>query len=213
VVYGEFNILGEPSSSPASQQLQGLFGVETTGWAGRSFNDLAAVPGRLVDLVGGTWDHTGPGIVLLAPGADGAMVVVLSSIELEESFPMADGILPGSGRSTSARVDGWFEIIVARPGAEVNMSMRLPVNDRGRSMLEQFGIPSEWPFLVRNGKTLYLAADASENNIEFPMRKMSGSATLMRSLPHSAQTEFFYRVYLPVVQWLVETAEPGELDD
>ncbi len=213
VVYGEFNILGEPTSSPASLQLQGLFGVETTGWAGRSFNDLAAVPGRLVDLAGGTWDHTGRGIVLLAPRAGGAMVVVLSSNELEKSFPMADGVLPGSGRSTSARVDGWFEIIAARPGAEANMLMRLPVNDRGRSLLEQFGIPSEWPFLVRNGKTLYLAADASENSIEFPLRKMSGSATLMRSLPHSAQTEFFYRVYLPVVQWLVETAEPGELDD
>ena len=102
VVYGEFNILGEPTSSPASQQLQGLFGVETTGWAGRSFNDLAVVSDRLVDLAGGTWDHTGPGIVLLAPRVDGAMVVVLSSNELEQSFPMIDGVLPGSGRSTSA---------------------------------------------------------------------------------------------------------------
>lgn len=213
VLYGEFNVLGEPTSSPASQQLQGLFGVGTTGWAGRSFSDLAAVPDRLVDLAGGTWDHTGAGIVLLAPRVGGAVVVVLSSEELEQSHPKIDGVLPGSGRSTSARVDGWFEIIVARPGAEVDMSMRLPVNDQGRSLLEQYGIPTEWPFLVRNGNSLYLAADASENSIEFPLRKMSGSATLMRSLPHSAETEFFYRVYLPVVQWLVETAQPGELDD
>ena len=92
------------------------------------------------------------------------------------------------------------------------MWMRLPVNEAGRSLLEQHGIPTEWPFLVRNGKSLYLAADASENSVEFPLRKMSGSATLMRLLPHSAQTEFFYRVYLPVMQWLVDTAESAEVD-
>ncbi len=211
VVYGEFNILGEPTPSPASQQLQGLFGVDRTGWAGRSFDDLSVVPDRLVEVAGGTWTHSGQGIVLLAPRAGGATVVVLSSDELEKPFPVVDGVLPGSGRSVSSRVDGWFEVISVRAGSEVNMSMRLPVSDAGRSLLQQHGIPTEWPFLVQNGKSLYLAADASENSIEFPLRKMSGSATLMRALPHSAQTEFFYRVYIPVVQWLIETAGPGDL--
>lgn len=212
VVYGEFNILGEPTASPASRQLQGLFGVELTGWAGRSFDDLAAVPDRLVDLAGGAWDHTGRGIVLLAPRVGGARVVVLTSDHLEKSFPVVDGQLPGSARSVSARVDGWFEVITARPETKVHMSMELAVTDAGGSLLEQHGIPTEWPFLVQHGKSLYLAADASENSIEFPLRKMSGAAALMRALPQSAQSEFFYRVYVPVVQWLVETAGPGETD-
>ena len=210
VVYGEFNILGEPTPSPASQQLQDLFGVEQTGWAGRSFDDLSAVPDRLVELAGGTWDYSGRGIVLLAPRSGGATVVVLTSNELDKPFPVVEGVLPGHDRSVSSRVDGWFEVIAAQPWVEVSMAMRLPVSDSGRTLLDAYGIPTEWPFLVQNGKSLYLAADASENSIEFPLRKMSGSAALMRVLPHSAQTEFFYRVYVPIVQWLVETAEPGE---
>jgi hypothetical protein len=36
---------------------------------------------------------------------------------------------------------------------------------------------------------------------------MSGSAALMRVLPQSPEAEFFYRVYVPVIQWLVDTAE------
>jgi hypothetical protein len=206
VVYGEFNILGEPTASPASTKLQELFGVERTGWAGRPFEDLADVPDRLIALAGGTWGYTGRGIVLLASGPEGASVVVLSGDELEDAFPVVEGTLPGSGRSAKARVDGWFEIIATLPGAEVDMSMRLPVTDWGRSVLNQHGIPTEWPFLVRTEKSLYLAADASENSIEFPLRRMTGSPSFMRVLPHSAQTEFFYRVYLPVVQWLIETA-------
>ncbi|MDH3398427.1 MAG: hypothetical protein OEM81_11440 [Acidimicrobiia bacterium] len=206
VVYGEFNVLGEPTASPAAQRLQGLFGVERAGWAGRPFNDLSAVPDRLVSLAGGTWDHTGPGIVLIAPGQDGPSVVVLTGDELESSLPVVDGVLPGSGRSVEARVDGWFEIISANSKAQVDMWMRLRLTDSGRSLLTRHGIPPEWPFLVRTEESLYLAGDASENSIEFPLRKMTGSPFLMRVLPQSGQMEFFYRVYLPVVQWLVETA-------
>ncbi len=206
IIYGEFNILGEPTASPASEQLETILGVERTGWAGRPFDDLAAVPTRLIELAGGTWDHTGEGIVLLAPGPDGATVVVLGSDELDDSLPIVHGLLPGSGRSAEARLDGWFEVIVAAPGTEIDMQMKLPVTDAGRALLLHHGIPMEWPFLVRNEKSLYVAADASENSVDFPLRRMTGSPALMRFLPQSPETEFFYRVYLPVMQWLVDTA-------
>ena len=207
VVYGEFNVLGEPTASPASQRLEELFGVARTRWAGRPFEDLASVPDRLVAMAGGTWDFSGSGIVLLAPGPAGARVVVLTSHELNGSLPVVHGELPGSGRSTEARVDGWFEIITVAPGAEVDLQMRLPVTEAGRALLSESGIPTEWPFLVRQEKSLYLAADASENSVEFPLRKMTGSAVLMRLLPQAPEAEFFYRVYVPVMQWLVDTAE------
>ncbi len=210
VVYGEFNILGEPTASPASQRLQALFGVQRTGWAGRPFDDLSMAPDRLVALAGGTWDYSGPGIVLLASAPGGTTVVVLSGDELEGALPVVEGALPGSGRDVRARVDGWFEVVAAHPEASVDMSMTLPVTESGRVFLDQYGIPSDWPFLVRTEKSLYLAADASENSIEFPLRRMSGSPVLMRVLPQAAHTEFFYRVYLPVVQWLVETAQSQE---
>jgi hypothetical protein len=208
LVYGEFNILGEPTPSSASLALQDLFGVERTGWAGRPYDDLTEVPDRLVQLAGGEWDYAGPGIVFIAPSSDGASVVVLSSSELEGVLPVVEGSLPGSGKSAQARVGGWFEVVEVQPEADVLMQFRLDVTDLGRRLLERHGIPIEWPFLVRSDKSLYLAADASENNIEFPLRRMSGAATLMRSVPNSADTEFFYRVYLPVVEWLVETSQP-----
>jgi len=207
VVYGEFNILGEPTESPASVGLQQLFGVERTGWAGRPYEDLAAVSDRLVTLAGGKWDHSGPGIVLLGSHGSGARVVVLTADDLVKSLPVVEGVLPGTGRRASAGVDGWFEIIGARSGTEIDMQMRLDVSDSGRAILRTQGIPTEWPFLVRTEKSLYLAADASENSIEFPLRRMTGSPVLMRMLPQSPETAFFYRVYLPVMQWLIGQAE------
>lgn len=210
VVYGEFNVLGEPTASPASQRLEHLFGVERTGWAGRPFADLAIVPDSLIALAGGTWNYSGRGIVLLKPGPDGASVVVLTSDEMTDPLPVVEGVLPGSGRSTTARVDGWFEIITTSPGAEVDMHISLPVNDSGRILLDQYGIPAEWPFLVRTEQSLYLAADASENSVEFPLRKMAGSPVFLRLLPQSPETEFFYRVYLPVMQWLIDMTESAD---
>jgi hypothetical protein len=207
VVYGEFNILGEPTPSLASHRLEQLFGVERTGWAGRPFYDLATVPDSLIALAGGTWDYSGRGIVLLKPNSTGASVVVLTSDELTDPFPIVEGALPGSGRFAEARVDGWFEVIDAAPEAEVDMRISVPVNELGRALLDQHEIPSEWPFLVRTGESLYLAADASENSVAFPLRRMAGSPSLMRFLPQSPQTEFFYRVYLPVMQWLIGVTE------
>jgi hypothetical protein len=87
------------------------------------------------------------------------------------------------------------------------MRISVPVNELGRALLDQHEIPSEWPFLVRTGESLYLAADASENSVAFPLRRMAGSPSLMRFLPQSPQTEFFYRVYLPVMQWLIGVTE------
>lgn len=207
LVYGEFNVLGEPTSSPASQALERLFGVRRTGWAGRSYDDLAAVSDRLVTLAGGDWPHSGPGLVLLAPTTDGASVVVLTQDALDATLPTVEGTLPGSEREMSSVLDGWFELVTADANAEVHASLYLPVNDAGRSVLAARGIPAVSPFIVRTEGSLYLAADASENHVEFPLRRMAGSATLMRVVPQSRATEFFYRVYLPVVQWLVEEAE------
>lgn len=207
VVYGEFNVLAEPTASPVSLRLEELFGVTSTRWAGRPFADLAEVPTGLMELAGGTWDFSGRGIVLLASGPAGGSVVVLTADELTGSLPIVYGELPGSGRTTEARVDGWFEVITAAPGTEVDLRMRLPVSEAGRALLGESGIPVDWPFLVRREKSLYLAADASENSVDFPLRKMTGSAVLMRALPQAPHSEFFYQVYVPVVQWLVETAE------
>jgi hypothetical protein len=210
LVYGEFNILGEPTTSAASLMLQDLFEVRRTGWAGRPFDDLALVPDRLIELAGGSWDYSGPGIVLISPSIEGAVVVVLSSDDLEEAVPIVEGVLPGSERSTRARLVGWFEVVEAAPESDVLMQSRLELTQSGHRLLEEHGIPTEWPFLVQTDKSLYLAADASENNIEFPLRRMSGAATLMRTVPNSVDTEFFYRVYLPIVSWLVETSYPGD---
>ncbi len=87
-------MLGEPTSAPASDSLQRLFGVRPTGWAGRSFQELSDVPERLKALAGGTWNWSGPGIVLMAPGVQEARVVVLDQSSLVGRIRSSKAVYP-----------------------------------------------------------------------------------------------------------------------
>lgn len=63
------------------------------------------------------------------------------------------------------------------------------VSDRRRSCdpgRERIVPPLTPPDRIR--RAVYLAADASENAVEFPLRRMAGSPTVMRSLPQSFES-------------------------
>ncbi len=207
VLYGEFNILSEPTSPGASETLQHLFGVRRTGWAGRPFEELAEVPDRLQALAGGSWEWTGPGIVLVSDGPSPARLLVLDEAMLAGTDLSVDGRLPESDREVTSEMTGWFEIVAAETTATVDLWFRLPVNELGRRRLDAHGVPERAPLVVRQGRSLYLAADASENHVDFPLRRMAGSPALLAVLPQNVEARFFYRLYLPIVQWLVGQAE------
>ncbi len=100
---------------------------------------------------------------------------------------------------------GWFEIITSE--GSVDPSLRLPVNDAGRTVLDRHGLQERSPLLVRTGRAVYVVVDASENHVEFPLRRMAGAPAVTRLLPQSPEAQFFSRVYLPVVHWLIERVE------
>lgn len=196
LLYGEAAILGAPTPSSAAATLEKVFGVSPTGWVGRSFRDLATVPGSLRQ---GSWTYHGPGILLLK----GERRIVLTADDLIGEVTV-EGTVPSTG-AFQAPFPGWFEVDTATAG--VDAVLRLPVNTKGAAKIIDAGIPEEIPFIIRGERTVYVAGDASDAAVAYPLRRISGSATLLRWSPQSRDTAFYYRAYLPFVTWLVEEAQ------
>lgn len=210
----EFNTAQWPTEYNATERLQALFSIDSLGWTGRTVADLATeVPERVRDLHPGEWDYSGPGIILLGgPVGDHVLdpqVVVLTADMLTGDEPVISGVLADDGRSFSAAYPGWFELVDPIGGASVDARLELPVTPEGAGLLEDSGIPTSFPMIVRTDRTVYLAGDLSENHVEFPTRRIAGSIWVMRRTPQALDAQVFYRVYAPMVAWLIGEAEGG----
>lgn len=197
-VYGEASLLAEPTDPEAIDLLSGLFGVEPTGWVGRWFSHLERVP---ESLRRGDWRYRGPGLVLL----NGDDQVVLSGAEA----PMGRGTLPDGG-SFVAPVQSWFEVVAAVPTPDADLT--LTDDPAAVRTLSAAGIPAVIPLIVRTDRTVFVAADASDQPVAFLFRKVAGGAAFMRAMPHASGTAFYYHVYVPLIGSLIDQAATTSAD-
>ncbi len=198
-VYGETQILGTPTSPEARSGLEALFSIESTGWSGRWFDDLTAVPDSLRS---GRWDYTGSGIVL----ASETGIVVLAGSDLTGHLPAVTGRIPGGSRF-DVPFSNWFDVVTAE--GTVDASLELPVTSEGAAKLASLGLPVRTPMIIRGPRSVYIAGDASDAAVSFPLRRVAGAASVMAALPQTVESAFFYRVYLPTVAWLIDGVEAG----
>lgn len=211
VVMGEFNMMHEPTDPGTSEVLQGLFGVDATGWTGRAFENLQDVSPRLQEIYGQPWGFTGPGLVLIGASVgdhrqDG-VVLVLGPDELTSLNPEISGESLLGSDATNILYDSWFALIQAQSGADTVLWIDLPVNDRGAAILDEWGIAKRSPFLVWNDNTVYAAGNLASTPAAFPARRISGALAVLERLPFDDNVALFYRVYAPVVARLVEMAD------
>ncbi len=212
VVWGETNVLGQPTEPEAATTLGELFGVETTGWMGKAFVDLGEVSRVLRSLHPGPWHFTGPGLILVsgtAAGGGRAELIVLTPDDLVGLRPLGRGTLPAGGGDYVTPIDGWFELVRAQPGATVEGTFELPLAESSRTRVGPRGLDQEWPLVVRRAGTVYVAANLSSTPATFPSRKVAGAIDLMRRVPHSAEAAAFYRLYAPLLADTVEQTMHG----
>ncbi|NIA24795.1 MAG: hypothetical protein GWP04_04435 [Gammaproteobacteria bacterium] len=198
-LYGETQILGDPTPVEARERLETLFSVESSGWSGRWFDDLSTVPESLRT---GDWDYAGSGIVMVSKNDR----FVLSGAELTGNFPRVTGQTP-QGQDFDVPFGNWFEIVEAK--GTVDAWLEFPVTSSGAVALEHRGLPTSAPMIIRGERTIYIAGDVSEAAVSFPLRSVAGSAAVVRWLPQTVDSAFFYRAYIPVVTWLVGAAGNG----
>ncbi|NOY56847.1 MAG: hypothetical protein GXP34_12810 [Actinobacteria bacterium] len=198
-LYGETQILGQPTPPEAREKLETLFSIESSGWSGRWFDDLSTVPESLRT---DDWDFVGSGIVMVSENDR----FVLSGAELSGRLVRVTGQTP-QGWGFDVPFGNWFEIIEA--AGTVDAWLELPVTSAGAAVLERHGLPTRSPMIIRGTRTVYIAGDASEAAVSFPLQSIAGSAAVVRMLPQTVDSAFFYRAYVPVVTWLVAAAERG----
>ncbi|GBD85732.1 hypothetical protein BMS3Abin02_02153 [bacterium BMS3Abin02] len=198
-LYGETQILGDPTPAEARERLEALFSVESSGWSGRWFEDLSTVPESLRT---GDWDYTGSGIVMVSERDR----FVLSGAEITGHLVEVRGHTP-QGWDFDVPFGNWFEIVEAK--GTVDAWLELPVTSSGAVALERRGLPAHAPMIIRGARTIYVAGDVSEAAVSFPLQSVAGSAAVVRTLPQTVDSAFFYRAYVPVVTWLVAAAESG----
>ncbi len=204
--YGEFSLMVEPTPGPSGAILEEVFGVRSTGWRIRMFDDLSLVSPGIRNLGAYPWPYAGRGLVAVSGPAggrnQGRNLIVLTEDQLSGFEIRVIGGPPGSPVG-NARFDGWVEVVQADADTDVDAVFELPVNDDGKRILARMGLPDRFAALVRTEHTLYFAGDGLRDETPFRLRKLKGGATFTRLITGD-EFQFLYQVLEPSFGWLLE---------
>lgn len=171
----EFNALEDPTGLAARDTLEALFGIEWTGWVGRTFaqlQDTTDVPHWLPRLFrqhyGDRPMPIGPTLVLVH--TDGRLLLV-EGRTLASAGPhvalTAAGIRALKGAASGADYPFWFPIYTVNEGTELLAELILPDHPKIAEVLRREGLTGGVPLLTRRitesgAHQLYLMADMSD---------------------------------------------------
>lgn len=207
-VYGEFNILHAPTPPDISERFQDLFGVDATGWVGRWYDDLSDAGTAIRQLHDGPWPEGEEGLVLVSDSVGTTQrvpeLVLLTGADVSGGPPTISGRSFDGRELVRVPMLDWFSLITPADSADVLMWLDLPITGSTADALEARGIPSRTPLLVATERSAYFAANMSRTSAEFPMRAISGSLEVLRSLPQSDDAASFYRVTAPTLTWIID---------
>ncbi len=193
------SLFNQISESPYDQKrLEYLTGIDYSGFAGATYEDLADqanLPARLITLfessTGQPWQFFGEGIVL----SDGASVIVLRrGVDYSGSIQLlADGM--------KINFQGVFEITTSSEKPLATFS--IPLTKAGQARFAEAGLPAVFPaayYIPRNlFEAYYLAGNFS--SVETPLP--AANTALMKVMAHKllysnfSNEEVFWRWYAP----------------
>lgn len=220
-VIGEYNIAGDPTKLNVSRELEGIFGVHFTGWAGKFFSDLSSIEDvpnwiRMIyeQQYGKKWSLSGGGIVI----AGNDRIIILErgkdftgqSIQLSMSEDYAKVYNTGT-------IDyyNWFEIVEPANDESVIASYDLNVTEAGKDQLKRLGLNSKFPAIIANTsvnkKSYYFAGDFSDYREHEKIKYFQGAAALYRIFSVNSEgdnTYFYWNFYVPLMSKILKDVEP-----
>ncbi|NJD08997.1 MAG: hypothetical protein FIB01_00655 [Gemmatimonadetes bacterium] len=217
----EFNAFASPTRAAVRERLYDLLHVQWSGWIGRYFNDLAGaeVPTWAVAAYQRQyrqqWEFTGPGFVL-ADERDQVVVLLrgrdFSAGQCEIGF--ADSARAALRVEDGIRYRYWFDIVQLRPGARELAYFQLDLTKAGRARLQSFGVPANFPAVVRYDagpyRAYYFAGDFVDTETVPRYFQLQGhdrlKAWLTYDRPQLENQAFFWRVYVPMLRTILREA-------
>lgn len=204
----EFNSFASPTEEDVSKIMQENLGVHWDGWIGRYFPDFESdeVPVWLIvdyeKQYGKKWAFENDGLAFVH---NAGRVVVLDNTanDGEVRFTPTNQGAADFPAMRSAPYTYWFDIIKPLEGSVELAHYTLALEDKGKSLLEDAGIPTAFPAIVHNAstKTYYFAGDYAD----YEKRAFTKWQGFPKIYPYFAaeSSSFYWRSFFPVMSEII----------
>ncbi len=221
----EFNTLASPTSDEAQESLQGVLGVDWTGWTGRYFIELDPnqnneVPNWIIENYqtqsGSPWSYDGAGIVFSHESGD---IFVLQQedhfadkgIWLEFTEEGQDAF----GLTKSPQYGYWFDIHTVRTAMTL-ADYKLDLTETGKSLLTEHNIPLSFPAItlnkVKDSDAYYFAGDFVDTDKTPLIHQFQGLINIQQWFSfekNGRQAPFYWKTYIPVMKKILQDLGDG----
>ena len=225
LIIAEYNFIAPPTIGLVRNKTQDLMGIKWTNWTGTYIRNLDPekskdLPSWVVDIYrkrnNGEWPFSGQGIILV--NEPGQQVVVLEAdkhldmpvpeIQTTE-FGLEQYELP-----ETVHYPEWFDIMDPLSN-NVVADYKIHINISGKTVLDEFGLPSRFPAVIQSSGTspyFYLAGNYSDYPVRIWNAKMQGirtfSGVLYTSKEHSP-SKFYWTFYVPLISQVLSDFQSG----
>lgn len=208
----EFNTFAAPTSDQAREKITNLLHLSWSGWIGRYFSDLESnevpiwVKERYEQIYDHKWSFKGSGLILI--NSDDHLIV-LSDQELVSGalqFSTTDKGKDLFNQPIKSNYGYWFDIVAAKDETDILATYTLPVNEKGKAVLTEYGLPSQFPAVIqyknKQYTSYYFAGDYADEAEVPALYKTVGFDTWKRSITY--RHSFYWNSYVPIMKGILK---------
>jgi hypothetical protein len=215
LIINEYNTLSTPTSDLIGFKTEELYGIHTTGWAGKYFESLDStntdIPLNLISLYernnDGQWPFTGKGIILFNINY---VIVLQMGVHINAPLPViiSDGE-KAKQLQLPEKIDyyNWFEMVSANDTTEIISNYQLNMTSTGDSLLMVHGLKPIFPAIISYDSckihTCYFAGDFATNSVITPFARLANSRKLIKLFTIDKEKLFFQQYYFPLIENLL----------
>jgi hypothetical protein len=217
LILTEFNFYHHPTPPEIRAEAEKLINTKWTHWVGRYFDPLdpftnEELPRWVYDNYvirhGGKWPFTKGGIVFARD--DDWIEILEDSTHLNVKIPYIYTTEYGQKEykiKDKVHYPFWFDISLPMNDSNLVIStFRVEPNAKGDSILKQYGIPREFPAIMKSSGPspyYYFGADFSDNPIKLRPAYFAGAGLFSFAFYNEdllQRNKFFYTVYRPLLR-------------
>ena len=218
-VIGEYNISQEPTKASVSNELEDIFGVNFTGWAGKFFSDLSSkedVPNWIrityEKQYGKKWDITDAGIVI---AGNNRIIILKRGKDFKGKSINLSMDKANDFNTKTIDYYNWFEIIKPKDDKSVIAWYDLNLTTDGANQMKRFGLSSKFAAITANkassNKAYYFAGDFCDYREPIKAYSFLGASNLykMFSINGEGDSSYFYwNFYVPFMSKVLKEVKP-----
>lgn len=224
----EFNTFASPTKNEVTEDVASFLQLESTGWSGRAFRDLAKGNEELADnlielyeAAGEPWSFRGEGFVLVNEEKGKVLVLSEEKGDLHETEMLLKFSERGSkitGLDESTAYTYWFDITIPEDKKDILANYQWDLSTAGKNMLTTNSVPLTFPAVlarsIESSNLVYFAGDFADTAKVSWVYQYAGFAKMRAWITPAAmypEESFFWKTYVPLMKnvLLMEKNKPS----